>query len=470
MPLVIRTDDAYLYQSLGYALGVPWISPSMLLFSMACRNKINKPLVALSHLWAISAMLPMALFPRLVSAFQDYSWGRYPYYRPDTSWSIPYGIYVGVFLLFFGFLSLKNFYQGWRTAVSPRERRQFRNMTISLLLAYTGSVDFLTGLRIPIYPFGYIGLTIFVLIVAYTITRHQFFEINILLRRFSAIFLIYAILIAGTVPLVLAMLKKNVALLNANTALPFVGLSVFVGVMLSLGPLIYAYLLRHTYWLKGHMSTGLAHELKSPLGSIQSSLEILMNEESKKAPNRAKVFEYLHLIQRNAERMELFTNDLLKAAQIQENTFVIEKSMTDLQPLTEEIIQQHRPIADGKKISIHFKAGEIPLLEVDAKKIQQVMSNILSNALKYTEKGAVNVTLRKEADRVICQTQDSGRGLPPSEIEKIFERFYQGKHRVKGAGLGLAIAKAWVEAHGGKIWAESEGEGKGTTISFTLPI
>ncbi len=110
------------------------------------------------------------------------------------------------------------------------------------------------------------------------------------------------------------------------------------------------------------------------------------------------------------------------------------------------------------------------ILEMDSAKMEQVISNILSNALKFSKGGIVELRAEIKDGSIQVQVQDQGIGIPSHLQEKIFDRFFQVDPGKKGSGIGLTIAKAWVETHGGKIWAESDGVGKGTTVTFTLPI
>jgi two-component system sensor histidine kinase VicK len=106
----------------------------------------------------------------------------------------------------------------------------------------------------------------------------------------------------------------------------------------------------------------------------------------------------------------------------------------------------------------------------DSDKIKQVISSLLSNAIKYSDKGAITITLTKTSKEILFSIMDEGRGVEEKDLGRIFDRFYQVNPGSKGSGIGLTIAKAWVEAHRGRIWAESAGAGKGTTIRFTLPL
>ncbi len=127
-------------------------------------------------------------------------------------------------------------------------------------------------------------------------------------------------------------------------------------------------------------------------------------------------------------------------------------------------------MAKQKGLDLVFQEIVIADVEVDQEKIRQVISNLLSNAIKFSEHGAIKIHLKSTSRDYIVSFVDEGCGIPPGDIERIFDRFHQGCHAQQGSGIGLTIAKAWVEAHGGKIWAESDGEGKGTTVTFTLPV
>ncbi len=108
----------------------------------------------------------------------------------------------------------------------------------------------------------------------------------------------------------------------------------------------------------------------------------------------------------------------------------------------------------------------------DRQKIEYVLSNLLSNAVKFTLQGSITVSLKEINNQAQISVEDTGAGIPPEDLPHIFEPFYQAKGNgaLKGAGIGLTVARTWVEAHGGKIWAESKGKGKGTMVTFTLPI
>ncbi len=245
------------------------------------------------------------------------------------------------------------------------------------------------------------------------------------------------------------------------------GLGIAFGFIFSLGPLIYAYLIRSNFWLKTHLSTGLTHELKSPLNTIQSAIEVLA-EEASFQETRPEVREYIQLIKTNSTRLEEYIHDLLNLAKIQQEEVRIERNSFNLSLALEEICSTYRSLAQKNKILIETKIHPNIYVEGDVAKIKQTTSNLLSNAIKFSSEGTVKVTLAIQNHEALFTIKDKGIGINKKDTKKIFDRFYQNRPNTKGSEIGLTIAKAWIEAHGGKIWAESEG--RGTKIIFTLPV
>jgi len=134
------------------------------------------------------------------------------------------------------------------------------------------------------------------------------------------------------------------------------------------------------------------------------------------------------------------------------------------------------PSADEKGIDLvfHEPKESLPETEIDISKIENALLNLIDNAIKYTNEGAVEVFLEREDDYVVIKIKDSGEGMDKDELEKLFETFSRGgagkKNWIQGAGLGLYIARQFVEMHGGKVWAESEGKNKGSQFYMKLPL
>ncbi|NHM30278.1 cell wall metabolism sensor histidine kinase WalK [Neobacillus terrae] len=213
-----------------------------------------------------------------------------------------------------------------------------------------------------------------------------------------------------------------------------------------------------------------SHELRTPLTTMRSYLEALAEgawKDEEIAPN------FLEVTQNETERMIRLVNDLLQLSKMDSRDYRLTKEWVDFVDFFDRIIDRFELTKDE---SISFKRN-LPdarmFVEIDEDKLTQVLYNIISNALKYSpEGGQLTFTVEEREDHILVSVKDQGMGIPKENIGKIFERFYRvDKARTRklgGTGLGLAIAKEMVEAHGGRIWANSK-EGKGTEIAFTLP-
>jgi signal transduction histidine kinase len=161
---------------------------------------------------------------------------------------------------------------------------------------------------------------------------------------------------------------------------------------------------------------------------------------------------------------------LLHIARIQDDNYQVNKTTLDLSEMLERAIESFRPLSDKKKIQLVKNIEPNLILSADPDKIYQVVSNLLSNAIKFSDGGTIHILLKRDGKSVHCSVKDQGKGIETKYLAKIFDRFFQVDAGSKGSGIGLTIAKAWVEAHDGKIRAESEGVGTGTKIIFSMPV
>ena len=212
-----------------------------------------------------------------------------------------------------------------------------------------------------------------------------------------------------------------------------------------------------------------SHDLKNPVATMELVAHLLRRFERTDA---SKLGEFADSIQRSVDKMKLLIADLLDFARIQSGTFSVETYADRLNHLVMPVIDGIRVLAEAKRQTLEVDLSpSLPEVAVDAHRIGQVMSNLLGNAIKFTpEGGTIRVSARQQGNAVIVSVADTGPGIPPEHLSKVFDRFWQPqgtKHM--GSGLGLSIAKGIVEAHGGTIWAESQ-LGKGSSFSFTLPL
>jgi PAS domain S-box-containing protein len=224
--------------------------------------------------------------------------------------------------------------------------------------------------------------------------------------------------------------------------------------------------------LKDEFLATLSHELRTPLNAIVGWVQLLQSGEL--SPARAQ--QAVDVIGRNARLQAQLIEDILDVSRIITGKLEIEQVPVSLSHLVETIVSGIAPSAEARHVTIATQiAPDLPTIEGDPKRLHQVVSNVLSNAVKFTPNGG-SITLRCERDQhsVHVVVQDSGVGIAPEFLPYVFDRFRQADSRSTrihgGLGLGLAIARHLTEQHGGEIRAHSEGEGKGTTIAIRLPL
>ncbi len=227
--------------------------------------------------------------------------------------------------------------------------------------------------------------------------------------------------------------------------------------------------LAHLEQLRRNMVNDVAHELRTPLTNVRGYLEAM--RDGVIAPEAAVIdslYEEAMLLNRLVDDLQELS--LAEAGQIH-----LERRVTSLVPIVQQAAEALRLRAESGQIDLRVDAPEeLPAVQVDDRRIGQVLRNLLQNALTHTPSGGVvSVDARARDDSVEVRVQDSGTGIAAADLPYVFERFYRAdKSRARtsgGTGLGLAIARQLVEAHGGRIWVESV-EGKGARFTFTLPI
>jgi two-component system, OmpR family, sensor histidine kinase VicK len=214
-----------------------------------------------------------------------------------------------------------------------------------------------------------------------------------------------------------------------------------------------------------------AHELRTPIQPILGLAQVLKDQISDSMQIR-----FLDVILRNAERLQQLQGDMLDVTRIESGSMKIHKESFNLNELIFHLLQDFNiHLKDDARIKLNYRTDGDVWVIADKNRIIQVVSNLLANAIKFTKAGKILVQLRKrkgkkiaDSTQVIVSIKDEGSGIDPSIMPRLFTKFATKSD--KGTGLGLYISKSIVEAHGGKIWAENNRDGKGATFVFTLPI
>ena len=214
-----------------------------------------------------------------------------------------------------------------------------------------------------------------------------------------------------------------------------------------------------------------SHDLRNLLGGIVISAGVLSERASENEDGKQTLAETAR-IQRYAARMNRLIGDLVDVASIDAGKLAVIPAPGDVAALIAEAVDTFQATASAKGVSLQAEMSEHPLpAELDHDRMLQVLANTISNAIKFTSRGgSVGVRGERAGDDVRVCISDTGTGIPNSKLEAVFERFWQGgKDDRRGVGLGLYISRCIVEAHGGRIWAESR-LGEGSRFCFTLPV
>lgn len=213
-----------------------------------------------------------------------------------------------------------------------------------------------------------------------------------------------------------------------------------------------------------------SHDLRNPLTAIMMSAELILRENAA-GPDTTQSQKHAEKIQTLVERMNRLITDLLEVNKFEAGSLSLDLKTTEIKPMVSEALEMFKGQASQKSISLVSEVSTTHSYTLcDRERILQVLSNLIGNAIKFTpENGKILVRTEPLHGRIKFSIKDNGPGILPAELPHVFDRYWQAKHKAQaGAGLGLSIAKAIVEAHGGKIWVVSQ-VGSGSTFAFTIP-
>jgi two-component system sensor histidine kinase GlrK len=215
----------------------------------------------------------------------------------------------------------------------------------------------------------------------------------------------------------------------------------------------------------------MSHELRTPLTSIREGTNLFL--EGRVGQVTEKQRELLVIIAEESSRLIDLVSSLLELSKLESGVLAFNFSATDLSPLIARSIREMTPLAAAKEIGIESDVADIPPVSIDSERILQVLRNLVGNALKFTPPGGmVRIAAGRTEGGITLSVTDTGPGIPPEEAGIIFDRFRQAvsarSPKFPGTGMGLAIVRHIVEAHGGQVWVESKA-GHGSTFTFTLP-
>jgi len=213
----------------------------------------------------------------------------------------------------------------------------------------------------------------------------------------------------------------------------------------------------------------ISHDLRSPLTSIYGQGQLLQRMLAK-MPNADDSLRSANAVVTSAKRMNAMIQDLVDSARLESSQLRMVRQPTDLGIFLADVLDRSRGVLEVERI-VQEIPSELPALDIDQNRLERILTNLLSNALKYSSRDSeVVVRAERSGCEVAISVIDRGAGIAAEDLPRLFERFYRTSivHKAEGLGLGLYITRMLVEAHGGRIWVESE-VGKGSTFTFTMP-
>jgi signal transduction histidine kinase len=220
--------------------------------------------------------------------------------------------------------------------------------------------------------------------------------------------------------------------------------------------------------LRNNFVSLISHDLKTPIAKIQAICDRLLSGGVSE-----EVRDGLGSLRKESSELHRYIQSILQVSRLESSQVQVRKEATDLNEVVEKVVGQLKALADDKRQEMTVDLEPMFSIEVDGILIQEVVMNLVENAIKYTPNdGKIEVHTQEVDDKVIFDVRDNGPGVPPEDREHLFEKFFRGhahKSAIKGTGLGLFLVKYFIELHGGEVFLETD-VGKGTRVGFTLPL
>lgn len=421
----------------------------------------KKKVVILGYLLSFALFITgfTSLFVRDVEPELSFPW--YP--KPGIAYHF-FTLMFSSYILYSWYLMSKAIKKATGTTIL-----QIKYVLIGTLIGFVGgSTSFFPVYDIPVPPFG-IGLVIiWVISITFAILRYHLFEIRVILTE----------LLVGVIGLVL-FIQTVIA---ETFELKILGSIIFI-LFCILGYELIKSVIREIQRrqeiekidkAKSDFISIASHQLRTPLTAIKGYIAmILEGSYGKLADQQIKPVENVY---RSNERLIKLVDDLLNLSRLDAGKIEFSPELTSLEEMVSSIIEELRINAEKKGLYMKTvkPSKSLPKIMVDQDKLRQVILNIVDNAIKYTREGGITFELEKLDEQEQIKVSDTGEGMDEKELNSLFQMFSRAtagtQLHAEGAGLGLYVARQFIEMHGGKIWAESEGKGKGSAFIIQLPV
>ncbi|MCX6760736.1 MAG: ATP-binding protein [Candidatus Nealsonbacteria bacterium] len=392
-------------------------------------------------------------------------------------WAEPGILYHFYLLMFFTWAM----YSWWLLAKAHEHSEGQKKVQIQYILLGTligflgGSTNYFLWYNVPIPPVGNGLVVLYIILTAVAVARYHLFDIKVILTEI----LVGAI---GILLLVQIFLSQSTFDYIWRGSLFF--LFTISGSLLVRGVLQeikYREKLQDAYQelqkldkAKSEFVSIASHQLRTPLTAIKGYVSLLLEGSYGKLTDKNR--PPIENVYQSTERLIKLINELLNISRIEAGGVDMNFEETPIEEVINLAMEETKMQAEKKKLYLKLEKPEasLPKIFIDKDKMKQVIMNLMDNAIKYTNQGGVTIRAKSHDSKVRIEISDTGDGMAEEEISKLFKSFSRGsagnKLSAEGAGLGLHIAKRFVDFHNGRIWAESPGKGKGSTVFIELPI
>jgi len=365
-------------------------------------------------------------------------------------------------------------------------KQQIKYIILAVICGFFGgATNFPLWYKIPMPPYGNLLVALYPLILSYAIIKHRLFDIKVVVTSlFVAIMAVLLLLNA----------------INSTTTFEYMSNGILIIAFLSFGYLLIKSVLNEVRQrekmekmaeelalaniklkkldaAKSEFLSIASHQLRTPLTAIGGYLSMILEGTYGKISE--KIRRPVANVFKASRDLNQLVNTLLSVSRIEAGKMKLEAKKISMADLLKPIVEEFKIVAQKKGLYLKLSIpADLPLVSIDQAKMNQVIMNIIDNGIKYTAKGgiemSVNIERGESGQKTLINIKDTGAGMDQQQISQIFEKFKRGKAGEtswsKGAGLGLFIAKKFVELHKGKIWAKSKGLDKGTEFFIELPI
>lgn len=442
--------------------------------------------LGISRRWSIYLLYALGAFYLLANLFTDFFIRDVRYVFNEFYYLTPTLLYTTFVVFMFLGLVIYTHTLLFRAYLKSHgeEKRRIQYFFLATLIGYTGgSFSFLPVYNIDFYPFLNLAVALYPIIMGYAIVRHRLMDIKVVLTQLFVLAL-WAFILLRTL---ISPLGSQEQFINGTLLL----FTVVIGFLLVRSVMkevrqrehieeLYQELREANQHLKELMDIKTeflqiaSHQLRTPLTSLRGLLEMQAQGGFDSLPDeeRRKMQKDMFGASNNLNNI---VNDLLDAMELEGGKLNFTWEQVDISKLMQEAVDTLKPSYEKKGLTLKFeKPAALPRVEADEGYLRQVFLNIINNAEKYTEKGGLTITTSLRPGRVGIVFKDTGIGIDPEELPKLFGKFVRGKKsaliHTDGSGLGLFIIKKIVEEHHGSVTLESEGLGKGTTVRVSLPL